>query len=909
MLKIKKLRIEYRENPIGIDVKKPRFSWILESDGQNVCQERCRIIVKDGETEVWDSQDMLTGQSVLVEYGGEELKPVTEYTVLVSVSDDKGEAASCKGSFETGLLSIENYHGEWITHAPTQKDVPAVFFKNFKLKEKVKKARIYASALGIYELSLNGEKVGNQFFAPGWTSYHHRIQYQAYDITSYLKNENRLEITVANGWYKGILGFITGVNHYGDTAAAIAYIRITYDNGVTEIIGTDGSWKCTTGQTRFAEFYMGEIIDRTIGKQPEEEVRLYDYPKSVLTAQESEAVTVTERLQPVKTIITPKGETVLDFGQNMAGVISCRLCQKKGTSVKIRHAEVLDKEGNFYTDNLREAKSEDVFICSGEEETFMPRFTFHGFRYICIEGLEEPWEPEDFTACVLHTDMEPTGSFECSHKEVTRLQKNIEWGQRSNFLDIPTDCPQRDERLGWTGDAQVFAGTASYNYNTALFFAKWLRDLKAEQTKEYGVPHIIPNILGNKEGATGWGDAATVIPWTMYLVYGDKRILEEQYESMKDWVEYIRSKAGDSNLWQQGFQYGDWVALDKEEGTDVGATDVYLIATAYYAYSTEILVNAAKVLGFMEDAKEYEELHSRIVKSFRDEYITKTGRLVSETQTGCVLALHFGLAEETCRPRILKSLLQNLARHKNHLVTGFLGTPYLCHVLSENEAHEIAGKLLLQEDYPSWLYEVKMGATTIWERWNSLMPDGSIDESGMNSFNHYAYGAIGDWMYQRIAGIRLLEPGYKKSRIAPEFIRGITWAKGSLETVYGTLSCAWSCENKKIKVDIVIPANTTATIKLPEKEEELELGSGVYQYCYDTETVLEKDKYSMESTLKQILAQPQAVEMLEAMSPGMTENKMIKLAYGMSISELCTQMPPEGVQMFEAVINALNKKI
>ena len=526
----------------------------------------------------------------------------------------------------------------------------------------------------------------------------------------------------------------------------------------------------------------------------------------------------------------------------------------------------MDIDGNFYTENLRSAKATDEFICSGKEEIFMPRFTFHGFRYICIEGLSEV-NVDDFTACVMHTDMEKTGEFSCSHKDVTKLQSNIQWGQRGNFLDVPTDCPQRDERLGWTGDAQVFARAAAYNYNVALFFRKWLYDLKAEQTVEHGVPFIISSIFSNFEGIAAWGDAATIVPWTLYEVYGDKRILEEQYESMKGWVEYIRSKAGENNLWQSGFQFGDWLALDKIGGLDsdgvdskIGGTDKYLVASAYYAYSTSLVVKAAEILGMEEDAKEYGTLYENIVAAFNDEYITKTGRLVSETQTGCALALHFDLVKETYRERIVDSLVKILAKYKDHLVTGFVGTPYICNALSNNGERELAGKLLLQDDCPSWLYSVKMGGTTIWERWNSMHPDGSFDDSGMNSFNHYVYGSIGDWMYQKLTGLQLIEPGYKKSRIAPEFIKGITHAQGSVETAYGTLSCAWRCEKKKITIDIVIPANTTAVVKLPERDEELLLGSGTYHYCYDTETDLELSKYSTDNTLGELVADPLAVK-------------------------------------------------
>lgn len=412
MLKLINLKTEYQQNPIGIEVKRPRFSWILQSDKQNVLQKSCRILVmeKEAETVVWDSGVLQTDQSVLMKYAGESLKPACEYAIHLTVTDNYGEQADAQAGFETGLFSGENFYGQWITDCLEESEVPPIFQKDFKLKGNIKKARIYASALGIYELRINGEKVGEEFFAPGWTSYHNRLQYQTYDVTGMLKSTNTVEMTVAPGWFKGILGFVDAQNHYGNTLAAIANIRLVYENGVVEMIGTDDSWRATTGETRYSEIYMGEVIDRTADPQPIGNVRLFDYPKSVLTAQENEPVRIVERRKPVEKILTPKGELVLDFGQNMTGLVECCLNQKKGQRIVIRHGEVLDKDGNFYTENLRSAKAEDTFICSGKQETLMPRFTFHGFRYICIEGIEEPWKPEDFTACVLHTDMEATGS-------------------------------------------------------------------------------------------------------------------------------------------------------------------------------------------------------------------------------------------------------------------------------------------------------------------------------------------------------------------------------------------------------------------------------------------------------------------------------------------------------------------
>lgn len=912
-MQIKDLRVEYQKNPLGLDIAKPRFSWKLESEQTDTMQAAYQVQVITGGEMIWDSGIQKSDQSILVEYGGLPLQAESIYEYRVIVWDNHGEEASSEGSFETGLLAGTNFEAQWITH-PFGKEETAcpVFTKKVHLMKPVKKARIYATALGVYEIQINGNRVGDAFFAPGWTNYKKRLQYQTYDVTDLLNSENGnckdniIEIMTGNGWYKGIFGFTCTPDHYGNRVAVLAELHVEYEDGSKEVIATDTDWQVKPGPVRYSEIYMGETIDSTFRADEPVAVSPFSYSKENIIAQESEPVRITKRTAAKELILTPKGEKVLDFGQNMAGIVEVRVQGRRGQKIVIRHAETLDKDGNFYSETLRQAKSVDTYICDGTEQVFLPHFTFHGFRYICVEGLEEV-DPADFTACTLHTDMRKTGSFSCSNEMVNKLQSNIQWGQRSNFLDIPTDCPQRDERLGWTGDAQVFCRTASYNMETALFFRKWLHDLKSEQTAQFGPPHVVPNILADQEAAAAWSDAATVIPWTVYQVFGDKRVLEEQYKSMKGYVDYITAHCSDNGLWQTGFQYGDWLALDKEESADrTGATDKYLVANAYYAYSAEIVSKAAQVLGYEEDAKEYEALHWKIAGLFDEEYITRTGRMVSETQTGCVLALHFKLAQEKYRARIAKSLETNIANHKNHLSTGFVGTPYLCHVLSENGMHDLSGTIFLKEDYPSWLYAVKKGATTIWERWNSIMPDGSFDESGMNSLNHYAYGSIGDWMYEKLAGISPVKPGYKEIQIKPEFIKGITSVDASFDSVYGVIRSAWSCKDGKITVDVTIPANTTAEVFLPEKEEVLKLGSGSWHYEYATETRLELDRFTMDTTLGVLVQEPLAVEMFNSYMPGMLDGPMIEFAYGMTVSELTAVMPPEGTGLFKTVLDALN---
>ena len=908
MMKLYDFRTEYRENPIGLTAKEPRFSWKIESQEKDTLQTAYEIHVTDENGKlVWNSGKRVSDQSVLIPYEGEALASETLYTVQVSVADNHGNTESVEGTFETGIFDNTEFKAQMITgDFPEEETACPVFGKTFVLDKKVKKARLYATAHGVYEMTLNGQTVGDYRMAPGWTSYHNRLQYQIYDVTEMLATDNKIEITVGNGWYKGILGFYCQPNQYGTKVGAFAELHVEYEDGSKEAISTDETWSVKTGEICYSEIYMGETIDTDAPKITEGKVVVKEFDKTVLTAQENEPVRITKKISGKELIVTPKGERLVDFGQIITGVVELHVKGEKGQKIIIRHAEVLDKDGNFYPETLRQAKSIDTFICNGEEQIFRPHFTFHGFRYICVEGMEE-FTADQFVAGVTHSDMEKTGDFKCSNQKVNQLQKNITWSQRDNFLDIPTDCPQRDERLGWTGDAQVFSWTAAFNRNTALFYTKWMRDVAAESSLEKGVPHVVPDILG-QYSASAWSDVAVIVPWVVYQIYGDKGILEENWKCMHEWVDYIKNNCGENGLWQSGFQYGDWLALDKEESADrTGATDKYMIANAYYLYVTELVKKTAEVLGKADEAAKYGELYETTLDAFRREYYTETGRIVSETQTGAILSLYFDLAREKDRKRILNTLLTNIANHKNHLATGFVGTPYICHTLSENGEHEMAATLFMKEDYPSWLYAVNMGATTIWERWNSIKPDGTFDESGMNSLNHYAYGSVGDWMYRKVAGLSQLEPGYKKFQVKPMFVKGIEEWGTEFESVYGKIVAKTSCKNGKIHVHVEVPANTTAVILLPEKEEVHEVGSGVYDYEYETQTCLAVERFSMDSTLGEIVAEPLAVEMFNQMAPGMLDGPMIQFAYGMTLAELIGAAP-QAKPLYEAVVNALNQK-
>ncbi|RIE04932.1 hypothetical protein D3H35_03420 [Cohnella faecalis] len=545
-----------------------------------------------------------------------------------------------------------------------------------------------------------------------------------------------------------------------------------------------------------------------------------ELPFANLVAQENVPTRVTELVKPIAAIATPEGDAVLDMGQNMVGRIRFSVTAPAGTEIKLTHAEVLDKDGNFYRGNIRTAKQTVVYIAKGEgTETYAPHFTFQGFRYVKVEGFpEQPGElPLDaFVGEVLHSDMEPTGAFECSDEMVNRLQRNIVWGQRGNFLDVPTDCPQRDERLGWTGDAQVFAGTALFNYNGGAFFTKWLRDLQADQLPDGGVPFVVPNIIQGYSSAA-WGDAATVIPWAVYASLGDKRLLAEQYGSMKGWVDYIRSQGEREHIWNTGFHFGDWLALDAKEGSYMGATPNHMVTAAYFALSSRIVRDTAGVLGYADDEAYYGELAERVAAAFRDEFITPNGRVAAQTQTAHILALVFDLVDTKDRARIAKDLNELIVDNDYHLTTGFVGTPYLCFALSDNGYHETAVKLLLQKTYPSWLYSVSKGATTIWEHWDGIKPDGSFWSDDMNSFNHYAYGAVGEWMYRRIAGLSPdgAKPGYKRIRIEPDFTGGrLSYARAAYESMYGKVEAGWGFKDGQAEVYATVPANASATILL-----------------------------------------------------------------------------------------------
>ncbi|NBD25426.1 alpha-L-rhamnosidase [Paenibacillus glycinis] len=850
---VKPLTCEYRASVLGTDVKAPRFGWKLQSADRGIVQEAYRVqAIKAGgsfDDPIWDTGKILSDASIQVAYAGPELQSRTRYQARVKAWDRSGRESEWSEPvwWETSFLSPDEWRAEWITPDAAAIDPQAkpafLLAKRFAVKPDVASARIYATAAGVYELYLNGKRVGDELLAPGWTSYRKRQQYQTYDVTAMLAGggTNAIGAMLGNGWYKGRLGWEANrINLYGDRRALLLQLHIAYADGSEEIVGSDATWKASEGPIRLADLYDGETYDANLEQEGWSEPGFDDsgwsgtetvgLPVNHLTAQEHQPIRVTEIIKPQSLIRTPKGEIVLDMGQNMVGRIRMTLDVPAGTAITLHHAEVLDKEGNFYTGNLRTAKQTVVYTAKGiAGETYAPTFTFMGFRYVRIEGCPERLESgllEAFSGEVLHTEMAQTGEFDSSSDMINQLQRNIGWGQRGNFVDVPTDCPQRDERLGWTGDAQVFVRTAAFNYDVASFFAKWLRDLKADQNPNGSVPFVIPNALHesatpppqeNIPTSAAWGDAAVICPWTIYLCYGDVRLLAEQYESMCAWVAYIRGQGENEYLWNTGFHFGDWLGLDAKENSYVGATPRDLIATAYFAHSTRLVRDAAVVLGKAADVRAYGELHDRIKAEFRREFLTPNGRLAAPTQTAHALALMFGLVEGEDKKRVARELNELVAQNDYHLTTGFVGTPYLCFALSDNGYHATAVKLLMQESYPSWLYSVTKGATTIWEHWDGIKPDGSFWSDDMNSYNHYAYGAIGEWMYRYVAGLDMDEAfaAYKKIRIRPRFAEGaLTHARAALESPYGRIESGWTQEAGETVLHLTVPANATAEVVL-----------------------------------------------------------------------------------------------
>lgn len=703
-------------------------------------------------------------------------------------------------------------HGNWICPSKDIGEICPIFQKKFSCDAGVK-AQLSITALGIYEIQLNGQPITEQLFSPGWTNYRARVQVQTYDLTALVRLENVLTVTLAKGWFRGRIAH----NHYDALAESpriLAELTLISPSGEVTRLPSGADWLWAESPIRFSDIYDGEVYDARVQPEDWRPSAIVPAPQTALISQEGVPITAQERLKPVALIHTPAGETVLDFGQEITGLLEFTVTATAGAEIRISHAEVLDADGNFYTANLRTAKAQIHYICKDGQQTYRPHHTFMGFRYIRLDQFPGEVNPEDFTGIVVHSQLPRTGYIRTSDPMLNRLYENVIWGQKCNYLDVPTDCPQRDERYGWLGDAQVFVRTAARNFDVKVFFTKWLRDMATEQRHDGALPHVVPVVgIGGWEwehanfcSGTAWADAGVICPWQIYMAYGDKALLAEHLPMMKKWVEFMRHWGEEESVFEGHFTYGDWLAMDGPAGSYHGISDHGLLSTAYYAYCVQLLVKAMEALG--EDPGKYRQLYARIVSAFQRKYTAY------QTQTECAVALYFGLAAD---PHATAAQLAELVvANGNRLTTGFIGTPYLLHALSENGYHPLAYTLLLQQECPSWLFSVKMGATTIWEHWDSRKADGSFWSTDMNSFNHYAYGSVADWMYAVPGGIRLDNPGYSDLILAPVADQRLDFFEASLETVQGIISTHWHHEDggTVYRFDTPIPA----VIRLPGQE-------------------------------------------------------------------------------------------
>jgi alpha-L-rhamnosidase len=901
MLEAVSLRTEYLENPLGLDSVKPRLGWKLRSDGENVLQ--CAYQLQASETLgfvnlTWDSGRMETSQSQHVLYAGTKLKSMQRIYWRVKVWNNHGEESpfSEPAYFETGLLHQSNWKGRWIE---PEKEVdidaykPAPYIRReFDVKKGLVSARAYLTARGLYSFFLNGTQGTDHLFTPGFTSYHKRHQVQTYDVTSLLsEGTNALGVILGDGWWRGTTGGASLKNNFGYKVAFLGQLVLTYEDGSRDIIASDDSFKTTSrGPLRKTDMKAGEIYDATIDIEgwnksgyddsAWEQVAVTEDGYDNLIGTNSVPVRTKERFTP-KVLHTPNGETVLDFGQNIAGWVDMKVQGGAGTEVVLVHGEALDNNGNFTLQNLADHGALDDFqevryiLAGNGVESYHPQFAIFGFRYVLLKNYPGTIDPHNFTAVAVYSDMEETGGFTCSNPSINQLVSNSIWSQKGNFMEVPTDCPTR-ERAGWTGDAQVYARTSSDFMNVYPFFEKWMADLAAEQFQDGSVPSTVPTVIGYHnlaeyerlsktstnpmmafrkpgvasmlDGSSGWGDAAVIIPWTMYLCYGDKSILEKQFDSAKAWVDYMAASAKESNLrfkdtpvyqnytggeldanyvWDTKFHWGEWLETDTEF-TDLAALLTKTggcfpdVSTAYFAYSTRLLAEMAQVLGKAEEETKYRELYGKIKRVYNQYFIKEDGQIVEGRQAPNVRTLAFDLAEDDKKQAVADSLAQLVTEQDFHLNTGFLSTPFILQVLADYGHAEIAFKLLEQQSCPSWLYAVSKGATTIWESWRGMKEDGELS----GSLNHYSYGAVCDFLFAGIAGIRPVweEPGYKHFILKPLHGGTLTQASATFESLYGTIGSSWEKTEQGIAYRFEVPANTTATIMLPGNHDDLKSG-------------------------------------------------------------------------------------
>jgi alpha-L-rhamnosidase len=873
MLTVSHLRCEYLVDPLGIDEVKPRLSWVIESDRRGARQAAWRVQVASsaarltrGEADLWDSGQVQDDRTSQVEYGGGALTSRMICYWQVRIWDDQGATAGSERAFWTmGLLDPGDWQAHWIAAhldsleraaqaiqaTPREPGTPPWLRKEFTIDGPARRATLYASARGLYDLHLNGQAVTDDVFAPEWTDYDTRIQYRTYDVTNLLKKgANALGAVLGDGWYSGYVGWQETRGRYGLQNSLFLQLEIELENGSRHTIVSDGSWRCAAGPILFSDFMMGETYDARHELTGWDRADYDDSqwsgavevepPGAALVAQRSEPVRKTEALTPISGREIQPGVFIYDLGQNISGWVRLHVSGRAGTRVTLRHGERLNPDGTLYTENLRRAKATDVYILRGQgQEIWEPRFTFHGFQYVELTGLPGTPEADAVTGCVVRSATRPAGQFECSHPGVNRLWLNGLWSQKDNFLSIPTDCPQRDERLGWMGDAQVFLRTATYNMDVAAFFTKWMSDVEDAQTSDGIFPDTAPRLREGENfvgldglcGAAGWADAGVIVPWTIWRVYDDKRIIERHYRAMVAWLDYIEQTNPDGIRRNElGNNYGDWLCIPSDTTFRTQSPMKTFLATAYWADDAAKLSRMAMEIGKKDEADRFRAMFERVRSAFQREFVLDDGRLAVETQTAYLLALAFSLLPTEARPLAAQHLVENLKNLDWHLSTGFIGISHLNPALTALGRPDVAWRLLLNQDYPSWLYPVRHGATTIWERWNGWTEEDGFFNPHMNSFNHYSLGSVGEWLYRCVAGIEL-DPrvnGFKRFLIRPYPSRQLKYAQASYDSIHGMIESHWQWQDSTLILRVKIPANTQARVYIPSDEGTRVLEGGIH---------------------------------------------------------------------------------
>ena len=827
------LRCEYQENPLGIDTREPRFSWADDDSIRGAVQSAYQLIVSSNESlagrsegDMWNSHRIASSRSQFVTYEGMKLKPAHKYYWRVRSWNGKHRASAWSQVhwFETALLDASDWQAKWIAAAREKDAYPprsVLVRKQFEVGKTVSGARLYITGLGNYQAFLNGRKVGYDLFTPGWTNYPSRIQYQVYDVTTQLKDgSNAIGVILGNMWWSGGIGYLNGNTYSRGPLRMLAQLAINYTDGSSEMVSTDGSWKFTDSPVVDNHLYNGETYDARLEIPGWAEADLSDSVwkmmtvtdtmKAILTVQAGPTMQASEELQPVQVSEPRHGVYVFDMGQNMVGWARLKVQGKPGTRIEMRFAELLHPDGTVAQENLRKAKATDVYILKGTgTETWEPKFTYHGFRYVQVSGLPAKPDNSVITGIVIHSAAPVTGHFACSNALLNKVFHNLSWGQKGNMMSVPTDCPQRDERLGWMGDAQIFATTASYNMNMDQFFAKWMRDITDCQDSSGYVYDVNPAIVVTGPAKPGWCDAIIMVPYDVYTMYGDKRIITDNYAGMKKWVDYMKKNSKD-DIYEFGKDawggYGDWVAVVPSPTKPIGA--------AYYSYSSRILSRLASVLEDTAEASTLLIQANRAAAAYQRKYfIDSIKNYQGKTQTMNIIPYMFGITPASLKETVFGNLVKDVQERNGHLSTGFIGTKYILPMLSDNGQNELAYQVATQTSYPGWGYMVEKGATTMWELWNS----DTERPVQMNSRNHFAYGSVGQWYYQYLAGIRpdFDEPGFKHSIIAPMPAGDLTWVEASLQTGYGLLTSRWDKTENSFRLGITIPANTYATIRIP----------------------------------------------------------------------------------------------